>query len=206
MRKLRLLFAALFATAALLSTGCPTLNLSQVQILPGSVSRSGLTLQATVVVEETDATTGEGNTPAEGKGVIGVHLPVGWSVARGRVQVPGEPMQRALYAAPQAAVAMAQSFPQTPGQWWAFASNSQTIQQGQHTYSVELDLVPPKKAKETLLGVTATVLTDDLTEIPAPLQYKLLLKGKKSKLVPHQAAPAMPEPAPEAETSPKVSS
>ena len=176
----------------LLAAGCPTLTLGDVKIKPGSSSPTGFTLQATVVVEETDDTEGADQTRQSGKGLLGLHLPTGWSVTGARMQAPSESTGRTLWAAPQAAGAFSESFPSTGGVWWAFSSATQEIPKGKHTYGVEVDVVVPKKTKRGDFGLSATILSDDLKDLPAPVAFDLTITGKSVTLA--KRGPVAPAP------------
>lgn len=178
----------LFALVA----GCPTLKLGEVKVKDGSASATGFTLQATVIVEETDETEGPDQTRQSGKGLLGVHLPAGWAVKEARMKAPTESTVRTLWAAPQAAGAYSESFPATGGVWWAFSSATQEIPKGLHTYTVEVDVTVPKKTKAGALGVSATVLSDDLKDLPAPVAFDVTIKGKNVSLAKRGAAPVAP--------------
>ncbi len=178
--------------------GCPTLKLGEVTVKPGSGSATGFTLQSTIVVEEVEETEGEDQSRQSGKGLLGLHLPAGWSVAAARMKAPTESTERILWAAPQAAGAFAESFPNTGGVWWAFSSPTQEIPKGLHTYQLEVDVVVPKKTKAGSLGLSVTVLSDDLTDLPAPLLYDAAIKGKNVTLAKKgPAALSAPPPAKE---------
>lgn len=198
MRNAARLLAASAVLATVLLAGCPTVVLSNVGLKDGSVSPAGFTLTATVIAEELDDTTAEGATPTEGRGLIGVLLPAGWKVTAARMKSPTEGSVRTLVGVPQAAAAYGHSFPQDPGEWWAFASNTQAISTGRWTYEVELDVTVPKKTKGGLVGVSAGVFNDSFDELPAPAKYDVVLKGKKGTLTATSGAPAAaptPEPA-----------
>jgi hypothetical protein len=160
------------------AAGCPTLKLGEVTVKPGSTSATRFTLQSTIVVEETEETEGEDQSRQSGKGLLGMHLPDGWRVAAARMRSPTESTDRTLWAAPQAAGAYAEAFPHTGGVWWAFSSATQEIPKGLHTYQLEVDVVVPKKTKAGSLGVSVTVLSDDLKDLPAPVLYNAAIKGK----------------------------
>lgn len=167
--------------ALLLLPGCPTVTLGHVAIKAGSVSTTGFTLTTTIVVEEVDATDGE-STPQEGRGLLGVLLPVGWVVTDARLTSPMETSVRKLVAVPQAALVFGETFPAEPGQWWAFGSNTQTIPQGRYEYLAEITVQVPKKTKGGLIGLSAGVWTDALDELGSPVKYEVGLKGKKGTL------------------------
>jgi len=168
--------AALLLSLLLVAVGCPTLKLGEVKVK--SSTATTFTLEATVIVEETDDTEGPDQTRQSGKGLLGVHLPAGWTVAAARMKAPNESTDRTLWAAPQAAGAYSESFPNTGGSWWAFSSATQEIPKGLHTYSVEVDVVMPKKTKAGALGLSATILSDDLKDLPAPVAFDVGVKGK----------------------------
>ena len=187
-------FALVLLVAAV---GCPTLKLGEVVVKAGSGSATGFTLQTTVIVEETEDTEGEDQSRQSGKGLLGLHLPAGWTVSAARMRAPTESTDRALWAAPQAAGAYAEAFPHTGGVWWAFSSATQEIAKGLHTYKLEVDVVVPKKTKAGALGVSATVFSDDLEDLPAPIAFDVAIKGKNVSIA--KRAPAglsAPPPAP----------
>ncbi len=175
------------------AAGCPTLKLGEVRVKPGSSSKTGFTLQTTILVEETEETEGEDKSRQSGKGLLALHLPAGWTVSGARMKAPTESTVRALWAAPQAAGAFSEAFPQTGGVWWAFSSATQEIARGAHTYELEVDVVVPKKTKEGSFGVSVTVLSDDLKDLPAPVAFEVALAGKNFVLGKHvQEAPPAP--------------
>lgn len=188
-----LVLAILFTLA-----GCPQLKLGDVGLKAGTVKGGSFTLTAQVHVTEVDDTTAEGATPQEGRGMIGLMLPPGWTVADARMSSPFEGSVRRLIPVPQVAAAFGQTFPQETGHWWTFASNTIAIPTGDHTFDVEVDVVAGKKAKGGVIGVAAGQLSEDLSELPAPTKFDLSLKGKGTLTV-VGAGPAVslpPEPAP----------
>jgi|GEM_PF-2496631 len=183
----------------LLIAGCPTMKLGKVAAKPGSVSATGFTLTAEVMVEETDDTEGEEQQRQSGKGLLGVHLPAGWTVTAARMRAPKETTDRALFASPQGAAAYAESFPNTGGVWWGFASPTQEVPKGQWLYTLEVDVTVPKKTKGGDLGLAASLLNDDLSELSAPEQFAVAIKGKSLVLTPKRplsGVKAAPEPTP----------
>ena len=184
-----------------LLAGCPKLNLGTVSVVPGSASPTGFTVQVAVQIEETDETEGEDQQRASGKGLLGLHLPAGWTVTAARMQSPQEDTARALFAAPQAAGAFAESFPRTGGVWWAFSSATQTVPQGIWDYTLELDVVVPKKTKAGSLGLAVTVLSDDLKDLPAPAGFDVSIRGREVTLAARGLSLSGPEPDPESDTS-----
>lgn len=201
MRRLVLLFAA----AALLA-GCPTVKLSSFGILDGSVTPTSLTFAAQVEVEETEEVNVEEGTGQEGRAFIAVFIPRGWTVSGARAMSPQESTPRALIPAAQSAVQLGEMFPQVEGEWWAFASNTQSVATGKFLHGVELDVTFPKKSKGTTLGVTAGIFQDKLEEVPSPTIYDLAIKGKKATLTvkPTQGG-ALPGADPAAGSSDKAS-
>lgn len=173
-------FALLLSFAALL-IGCPTLKLGTATVADKAPKGATFTLLMDVIVEETDVTDGEEGQPASGRGVIGLHLPVDWTVTAARVQVPGESVMRRVYPSPLAAAIFAETFPTIMDPWWAFASSEMTILQGRHTYRAELDIAAGK-AKAGDVGMLLTVLADSMDEIPAPAGYTVTMKGKKTTI------------------------
>ncbi|MCP4868305.1 MAG: hypothetical protein GY898_06275 [Proteobacteria bacterium] len=174
--------ARLFLVFALLFTlnGCPELSLGNVGLKAGTVKGGSFTVTAQIHVTEVDDTTAEGATPQEGRGMIGIMLPPGWTVADARMSSPFEGSVRRLIPVPQVAAAFGQTFPQETGHWWTFASNTIAIPTGSHTFDVEVDVVAGKKAKGGVIGVAAGQLSEDLSELPAPRKFDLSLKGKGS--------------------------
>ncbi len=187
---------ALLLALALLLTGCPTLKLNSVTVKDGSISATGLTLKAAVLVEETEEVDAEAGTMNEGRGLLAIYLPVGWSVAAGRMKSPQESVARSLVPVPQIAVQFGETFPTVPGQWWAFASNTQAVPTGKWTHEVELDIKYPKRTKAAELGVSVGVFNDNLDEVPAPVIFDLKVKGKKATLQ-GRAFEATPMPGPD---------
>jgi len=163
---------------------CPTIKLGSVGVLPGSASPKGFTLTVDIEVEETDDTEGEGKSEQSGKGLLAMSLPAGWKVTAARYKAPNESAVRALYTLPQAAGAVAERFPKEKGWWWAFGSNTTSIPKGKHTFQAEFDVLVPKRTKGGELGVLATVLNDELEDLPAPQRFKIHLKGKATSLTP----------------------
>ena len=162
--------------------GCPTIKLGDVAVKGGSVSSTGFTLTADLLVEEKDATEGEDSTPQTGRGMLALNLPVGWTVAAARVKSPQESAVRTLVPVPQAAIAHAETFPLESGAWWAFASNEQAVPQGAWTYPVELDITIPKKTKSGAFGLSAGIFKETLDELVAPAKFEITFKGKKATL------------------------
>jgi len=185
-----------FVLVGSLLVGCPTIKLGAVKAKEGSVSATGFTLQADVVVEETDETEGEEQQRQSGRGLLGVHVPAGWTVTGARLRSPRETVDRALFASPQGAAAYAEAFPTTGGVWWGFASPTQEIPKGVWNYTLEVDVTVPKKTKGGALGVATSILNDDLSDLSAPAQFDVAFKGKSLQLTPRkplsgvQSAPA----------------
>ena len=94
----RLLLAGASLLALLVVMGCPTLKLGNVAVKEGSVSPAGFTLVAEAIVEELDETEGPDQQRQSGRGLLGVHLPAGWSVSGARMRSPDETVERALFA------------------------------------------------------------------------------------------------------------
>jgi hypothetical protein len=178
-----LLSLTLFVLGLLLSA-CPTVTLGSVGIKDGSVTAEGFTLTAEVVVEEVDDTEGEDATASEGRGILALELPAGWSVAAARIESPGEGVVRALTPVPQAAVSFAEIFPLEPGLWWTWATTNQTVAKGRWIHRVEFDIVFPKKTRGGDIGIAAGIFKEDMTELPAPHKYAAKLKGRKVVLAP----------------------
>ena len=165
-----------------LLTACPTVKLGTVAVSDTAPKKGTFTLAMDVVVEETDPTDGENGQPASGRGVMGLHLPDGWSVVAARMKSPTEPVMRRLYPSPQSAGVFADTFPTVEDPWWAFSSPEQTIQQGKHTYRAEYDILVGGKAKAGDIGLLMTILQDDMTDLPAPSEFSVAMKGKKAVL------------------------
>jgi hypothetical protein len=179
---------AVLLTLAVVLVACPTLKLGSVTVADSAPKGATFTLSVDVTVEEKDATDGEEGQPASGKGVLGLHLPPTWTVTAARMKSPTEPVMRRLFASPQAAGVFADTFPTIENSWWAFSSPEQTIQQGVHAYKAEFDIEVSGKGGE--IGLLMTILQDDMSDLPAPTQFKVAVKGKKVTLQPAVAAPA----------------
>jgi hypothetical protein len=196
----------IFLLALALLGGCPTVKLSGVGVKDGSVGPTGLTLTAQVTVQETEEVTEEGASSNAGRALIAVYLPTGWAVSAARLKSPQESTARRLTPIPQTAIQFGETFPQVPGQWWAFGSNSQSVPTGTWVHEVELDLTYPKRTKAGELGVSVSLLQETLDEVPAPQIYDVAIQGKKATLEPRaKEAPAMPGPDPAAGNSDKAS-
>ena len=199
MQRRTLVFALFF-----LLVGCPELSLGPLTVKDGSVDATKVTLTAEITVTEADETEGADQQRQSGRALLGVQLPAGWTVTAARMRSPRETVDRALFASPQGAAALAEGFPTAEGVWWGFTSPSQEIPQGSWPYSLEIDIERPKKAKAGLVGVSVSVLNDDLSDLSAPRQYDLAFKGKSATLSarkPLSGGTAFPEPAPEDDTS-----
>ncbi|MCK6527992.1 hypothetical protein L6R50_10670 [Myxococcota bacterium] len=173
---------AALALLALALAGCPTLRIGDVGV--SNATARGFTLTAAVVVEETEDPTEPDGKPAEGRGILALHLPRGWDVTAARVAIPGEGLPRALIPSPQGAATFAESFPTAPGEWWAFTAPPQKVPKGTHTYPIELDVTVPKRTRGGPIGIAASVLEDKPDDLPAPREYLLTLAGKKASLEP----------------------
>lgn len=178
------LIPGLLLLPLVLIMACPTIKLGSVGVLPGSASPKGFTLTVEIEVEETDDTEGEGKSEQSGKGLLAMSLPAGWKVTGARYKSPKEDTVRALYTLPQAAGAVAERFPKEQGWWWAFGSNTTSIAKGKHTFQAEVDVVVPKRTKGGELAILATVLNEDLEDLPAPQRFEIKLKGKATTLTP----------------------
>ena len=107
---------------------------------------------------------------------------------------------------PQIAVQFGEAFPDVPGEWWAFGSNTQTVPTGSWLHDVELDLTFPKKTKTSELGVSVSIFQDNLDEVPAPQIFDVAIKGKKATLTPRAfEGGALPEADPTKGNSDKAS-
>jgi hypothetical protein len=188
---IRTLPLALFAVlSAVALSACPTLKITSVKVKQGSVTATELTLVAEVEVEETEEPGADSTANANaGRGLIGLYLPAGWSVEQVRMYDPRETTARGLIAVPQAAVLLAERFPETPGPWWAFTTNTQTIPKGKWNYRLEFDLRRPKRAKSAALGVAVSEFSENLDELEAPREFLLEIKGSKAELVARTAVP-----------------
>jgi hypothetical protein len=200
MRRTLLLFVALSLLA-----GCPTVTLSKIVLKDGSVTATSLTLQAEVIVEETEEVDAEAGSANEGRAVVALYLPQGWNVSAARMKSPQESATRKLIPVPQSAVQFGETFPDVPGQWWAFASNTQTVLTGKFVHNVELDVTFPKKSKGAEVGVIIAVLADDMDEVPAPQVFDIGLKGKKGTMKARAFEGAVPAADPAAGNTDKAS-
>jgi hypothetical protein len=159
---------------------CPTLELGSVGLKAGSVKGGSFTLTAQFLVKETDDTNAEGASPQEGRGMVAILLPTGWTVADARVKSPFEDSVRRLISVPQVGPAFAQTFPKDEGAWWTYASNEVAIPTGDYVFDIEIDVVAGKKAKGGIIGVAVAQLSEDLSQLPAPKKFEISLKGKGS--------------------------
>ena len=201
MRRLLLLFLVVVFVA-----GCPTVKLNKVAVKDGSVSPTGLTLAAEVEVQETEEVDTEAGSANEGRALIAIFLPRGWAVSGARMKSPQESTTRRLIPVPQIALQFGETFPDVPGEWWAFGSNTQSVLTGTFIHGVELDLTFPKKTKAGELGLSVGILQDTLDEVPAPLIYDVVIKGKKATLKARAfEGGAMPEADPTAYNNDKAS-
>jgi hypothetical protein len=193
-----ILVLLLLACGGLLMQACPTVTLGKVAIKDGSVTATGLTITAEVVVEELEDTEGEEATASDGRGLIGLDLPAGWAVTGARVQSPNESSVRSLIAAPQAAVAFGEAFPLEPGQWWAWATVTQTVPKGRWVHQLEFDVTFPKKSQGGPIGISAGTFSEDLKELASPVWYDAKLKARRIVLTPRAGSPTpaatQPEP------------
>ncbi len=185
-----LLLALLIACGGLLLQACPTVTLGNVTIKEGSVTATGFTIAAEVVVEEVDDTEGQDATASEGRGLIALDLPVGWKVTGARIKSPQEGSVRALIAAPQAAAAFGETFPLEPGQWWAWATINQSVPKGRWVHELEFDIEFPKKTKGGAVGLSVGTFSEDMKELVAPTWFDAKLKARRVVLTPRDGAPA----------------
>jgi hypothetical protein len=173
----RIFTVMLCSAAALLATGCPMVEVTEVGLVPGSAGPGKLTLAATVEAEyEREMCEPEPGEPVDeecepgpeayyGHGLIGVWLPGGWQVDKARLVAPGdepaelEPMS---YLAP----AFPDTFPHVPGKWWPFLTDCKKIDDGVDSYGFEFDIVGPADAQELAVGVTASGVDDDEVRNP----------------------------------------
>jgi hypothetical protein len=166
---------------------CPTLKLGAISVRSGSVGATSLILDLSVLVEETDPVgTPDGGEPQSGRGMVALELPIGWTVTRATMSSPLEQTPRALIPAPQAAVAFGEAFPETGGAFWALASSTQTIPQGSHAYPVEIEVSFPKRSKGGKIGIAAAIFQDQMTDLPAPQEFELAIRGRNATLAPRQ--------------------
>lgn len=197
---------ALLITVLALLAGCPTVKLGKVAVKDGSVTATGFTVAADVEVEETEEVDVESESASDGRALFAIFLPRGWSVAGARMKSPQESTTRRLVPVPQAAVQVGEMFPDVAGDWWAFASNTQTVPTGKWMHSAELDIVYPKKTKAGQVGLSVSVMQDSLDEVPAPQIFDVAIKGKKVTLTARGfEGGGLPEPDPAAGNGDKAS-
>lgn len=189
---LRTLALALLALSLL--AGCPHIELRSFGIVDGSNKGGKVTLRAEVEVREEHGVDGEGgHQPAEMRGLVAIALPSRWTVENARVLVPGETVSRRLLPVPQAAAGVGENFPTVEGEWWAFASGTQTVVQGVHSYVVELDVVGKKGTKDAPVAFVVGAMSEKFDDLPPAQEYTLDLRGAgtlKAVAVPVAAEPA----------------
>jgi len=176
---------------ALLATGCPGLTVRSVALVPESVAPGRFTLAVAVEVVEEDPSINDNGELDGGRGILGVWLPPGWTVAAARIALPGTDEQVVLEAVTDADGHFAPSFPRVPGGWSGFVSPCQNLDAGSYLYDAELDLVGPATEPTLSLGLAAALFSDDGSNGPAPRQVDVDLAAGTATLL---ALPSPPAP------------
>jgi hypothetical protein len=180
--------ASVLAVAFL--TGCPSLRVAQVELDQETLTAQSFTLRAQVeVTEEDPAVDDEGNLGG-GRGVLGVWLPPGWQATGARLQGPGDTSHAELTPIDDAAGHFPPPFPYVPGDWFAFVSACNHIEEGSFDYSTEIDIEGDGSATAVVLGVSTALFNDEGSSGPVPTEVAVDLEAGTAEVRQPPAAPA----------------
>jgi hypothetical protein len=143
--KERYVIAAAFL-AALLS-GCPYIEVTEVELVPDSVGDGSFSLTAKVLVE-----TGEDKQIVT-HGLIGVWMPEGWEANSVRITGPEDGAPISLIHVPGLEPAYPGTFPYVPGAWKAFATEGCISVPPNATYEAQVDATGPAGTERVSMGL-----------------------------------------------------
>jgi hypothetical protein len=171
-------------------TGCPSLRVAQVDLVPESLTAQTFTLSAQVqVTEEDPAVDDEGNLGG-GRGVLGVWLPPGWQVTGARLIGPEDTSHIELTAIEDAAGHFPPPFPFVPGSWFAFVSACNNIDEGIFDYAAEIDVEGDGSSTAVTLGISTALFNDEGSNGPVPTEVAVDLEAGTAEVRQPPAAPA----------------
>ena len=173
---------------AVLLPGCPSFQLTQVEIAPDSIDGQSFTLTATVSVTEEDPPVDDGNL-AGGRGVLGVWLPPDWTATGARVKDPDSGAFTDLIAITDAAGHFPPSFPRVPGSWFAFVSMCDNVPEGTSTYQLQIDIEGQGTETVVTLGVAVAMFNDAGSNGPVPREISVDLGAQTATV--RQLPPAL---------------
>ncbi len=175
---LRIRTHVMLAGIMLLVTGCPELSVTELTLVPGSISEGKFTLRARAEAkyERRLCETKENGEPDYedcelgpetwgGNGLIGVWLPEGWKVDGARLIAASEDEPEALVPMEYLAKAFPPTFPYAPGKWWPFITECKEIRDGVTVYKIEFDVSGDASAETIGVGVALTHFDADEEDI-----------------------------------------
>jgi len=183
---------AILVAAGLLTAGCPSFEVDEIQLVEDSVTSEGFTVAAIVTVTEEDPDVSEEGDLSGGRGILGVWLPPGWAVDEARVKGPDDDTPAALQPLDNADGHFPPTFPFTPGAWFAFASDCQNIPEGVFEYDIEVDVSGDGSADQVVMGLSTARFDDGGSQGPVPTEVMVdLTAGTVSvREAPAAAAPS----------------
>jgi hypothetical protein len=174
---LRIRTHVMLAGIMLLATGCPELSVTELTLVPGSISEGKFTLLARAEASYerevcelkengklVDRDCEPGLESWGGNGLIGVWLPEGWKVDGARLIEASEDEPEALLPMEYLAKAFPPTFPYAPGKWWPFITECKEIRDGVTVYNIEFDVSGDASAETIGVGVALTFYDADEEE------------------------------------------
>jgi hypothetical protein len=158
----------LLAAAAGLATvlGCPTVKLLSVAIT--SVGKDDAVFAVQIQVDNPDPDTSSA-------AALSVGVDPSWTVEEIRYQIPGEALIRRARPAPAVAVQADWVYTADDVAWWGFKTSSVDIPQGTSTYTIDVHVSTPRRAKA---GPLALVIGDPGPDAAAG-RYEVQLRPKR---------------------------
>ncbi len=156
--------AALVGLATVL--GCPTVKLISVAIT--SVGKDDAVFAVQIQVDNPDPDTSS-------SAALSVGVDPSWSVEEIRYQIPGEALVRRARPAPAVAAQTDWVYTADDVAWWGFKTSSVDIPQGTSTYTIDVRVSTPRRAKS---GPLALVIGDPGPDAAAG-RYEVQLRPKR---------------------------
>lgn len=148
MRTLRTLLFASATMALALALGCPTVKLLQVTV--ADVGKDTAVFTVEVQVDNPDQDTSSA-------AALSVGVDPSWTVEEIRYRIAGEPLVRRARSAPAVAAQTDWVYTADDLAWWGFKTSSVDIPQGTSTYSFDVHVRTPRRARA---GALALVVGD----------------------------------------------
>lgn len=145
---------------------CPTVTIKSLEIL--SRARDLVTLVAVIEVDNGEAYSDRFSS------TFVIAAPAGWTVEAVRYQIPGEPLVRRAHVATGVAAQADWTYVQPGAVWWGFQTAEHVLPTGIATYTAEIDVRVPRRARE---GTLVLVVGDPGAEAPAAA-YRVVIKPR----------------------------